>query len=245
MRGIAMIGSLNPLAMDPHDEIFSRLQTWQPELEPDPELNRRVSRRLAIRRATETTWPIQLGIWAGALGCLAVAAMLFWGQQLHRSELAAQQEAYFARLELAAPPVEDGLEAQASMVDLLDWMRQTFALDEAQFVALVEIHRQHDARLEDLRARLMALRVEYRRFEDQRLRAEEIDFLALYGLLQQREHVRGAVSAETDALVDDILRVLHPDQQTLFLNLWRTAHSTPPADAQSPWTPQPPATPSA
>lgn len=217
-------------APDPLEEL---LAAWDLDVQPERESARKVLHRVALAADEGERVGRRLhgaGLLLKPLVLAAGLTLVFWtvlafSPQISRQEVRWQQELYRNLVhpgeQLQTALLADGPAEveRASLVELLDWMRVEFSLSREQFSRLATVHRDYDDRFESLAADIAELRRRYSRFEEQRLNHGDVDFMALYDLLQERDLVRDQADRLSRDLVRKVLVILTPAQRTEYLSV--------------------------
>ncbi len=208
------------------EQLESRIQAWQVELERDPILKAHVMNRIATEEKMDSlpVWRIR---WIGALAAAAVIALaaFFFSQQLERNRLL--NEGGYA---LLIDPVSRAkmvsqnpvLESGESLLERLSFMQSRLHLSQEQFLELVELHKGYNDRFTLIYEELVALEDQYSSFEELRMENEAIDFMALYDVLSKRQETEGRARMLSEDLISHVVAILKPDQRKLYLSMVRS-----------------------
>lgn len=219
--------------------IEKRLASWQVSVPADPNLRQQVLRRIDILESQGSgsgfftrviDWvsgnQLPAAIFACAAALLICAVSIFTIGRVHQRNEAMSREYFVLINPVARVAVEHPAKAgEPSVVEMLSWMKDRFHLSREQFAELVSLHQEYNDRLITLYRELSSVQNQYQTFETRRMNNEDIDFMALYDLLQKRDSLRNDSVRTSSQLVDLTLRVLTPEQKREFLSLMEKAGS--------------------
>jgi hypothetical protein len=230
-----------------------RLENWKVSAPVDSQMKQHVLRRITVGAAEKNHRNVEGGAWGWVLNnrmavtsfacaavLLACTVVLYTRQVRLNRELANSSQSYFMMINPVAHAnvANEAMAAskEPSTIEMLAWMRDRFHLSREQFRQLVALHEDYNDRLVTLYKELAAIQTEYNSYETRRVKNEDIDFMALYDLLQKRDAVRKDSTETSAQLVELVLRVLTPEQKRAYLALMN--HFTPLSDS----TPESPTT---
>ncbi len=207
-----------------------RLHAWNPRLDTDPDLGRKVLRRIGEPGRHERLQALSLNrfrfVAYGALAALVLVGVFLASQQLERHRLLRDGSycllidpvfrAQNSRSE--ANPEVPGIPSE-SYLDRLAWMQDRLDLSREQFMTLVDLHRQYADRFDGLYRELVQLDREYGQFEDLRLHDAAIDFMALYDVLQEKRAAEAASHSLSQEFIGQVLAILNSRQRPVYLSL--------------------------
>jgi hypothetical protein len=221
-----------------HEDLDSRkrveelLASWDVEAPVDPCLKSRVLRRIQIEESSRedrapfsrlVEWLASHPMLASGMACMAIVAVGFVGLVAQQRVIVERSHDYFVRINPVAHVDMDVVgtapTCDDSVIDMLAWMRGHFDLTKEQFSALVDLHMGYEDRLMSLYAELGTIERGYRGYELSRVNNEQIDFMALYDLLSERDRVRADSIRTSRQLVELVMQVLTPDQRLRYLAL--------------------------
>ena len=222
--------------MSVHNDPFleERLRSWNPRLEPDPQLDEKVLRRLGStsRSPEHALWISRFHLVAyGAMAALVLLGVFMASRQIERSRLL-RDGSYFLMID----PVFRAQTVQApgglapagvssdTYLDRLAWMQDRLDLSRQQFMELVDLHRNYADRFDSLYRELVALDHEYGQFEELRRRDEAIDFMALYDVLQERRLAEEASHSLSLEFIGRVMALLNNEQRQTYLSLVQPVH---------------------
>jgi hypothetical protein len=223
-----------------------RLENWEVSAPSDPQIKQHVLRRIVVSEAEKGhqsfesgmfRWilnnPLAVSSCACAVVLMACTVSLLVRERHLRDQLAVQSQSYFlminpvAHIDAARGNASANSSKEPSTVEMLAWMRDRFNLSREQFKQLVALHEEYNDRLITLYKELSGVQAEYASFETHRQNNEDIDFMALYDLLQKRDALRKDSTETSGQLVELVLRVLTPEQKREYLSLLNNSISHP------------------
>jgi len=226
-------------------DIERLLSGWQVSTPVQPDLKQRVLRRIALNEAERTreapTWmslmrlfsesrAIELTL-AGLILLVTVVSIFAIHERKMRMEAEYCRE-YFLEIDpiahaMAIRDSDRPKDAnEASVVDMLGWMKDRLGLSREQFARMVDLHRNFSTKFTFLYTELCEIDDEYKVYENSRLNDQDIDFMAFYDLLQKRNLARADSMTTSKELVEIIYTILTPEQKAKFISLFSNKSSS-------------------
>ena len=234
---------------DNKDRLKERLNDWRINMPADIGMKSRVLAEIKDRESRQSvlhtiySWILRDRVASAALACSAILAVCTVSLLVHSNHLSRQMESDRQDYVLMIDPIsrvnaaalKDGHAARNdSVVASLAWMKNRFHLSREQFKQLVQLHAEYSDHLTTLYKELSAIQSRYDTFDQRRLANEEIDYMELYDLLQQRDAARKDSVQTSRELVELVLRVLTPEQKRAYMSMIKDSISHPDTRPETP-----------
>ena len=207
-----------------------RLQAWKVSLDPDPGLGSKVLQR-ARESASRDAFFSPLRSRMRFISHVAVAAAILLGvffvsQWMERARI--RNELGYTMLIDPVYRVQalDGIAGRPSVdtgrdrfIERLAWMQDRLDLSSDQFLQLVQLHQDYADRFDRIYEELLLVQREYGEFEQLRQDSDQIDFIALYDVLTERNDLEDNAHSLSSELISRALSILNPVQRKAYLSV--------------------------
>ena len=116
---------------------------------------------------------------------------------------------------------------RSAFVKSIDWIEQELLLETPQFQSFKQIHEHYYDEIGSLYTRLISLENEYRQSERQRIAGKDINLLDVYDNMNAQNAIYQQALGIQHDFMNEILRMLNPEQQSRYTQLVMTPSMTP------------------